>query len=203
MKLYQPNSPQEYSRIQHVLQKLQRSQQGWQFADALLQSQAENVRFFGALTFTIKINQDWQGFSEFLGGWDEGLSATRNSLSDADAISLLDRLIESLVRLLNAGDSQRVIRKLCSSLVTYYLRPAVTWKQCIRHLVLSFNEGRAVPNATVTQGPETGPVAAKLGLPCITAILWFAGALVEEVGKACAVSMQTYHVLSIVAYHWC
>lgn len=61
--LYLPSSPQEIVRIQDALQKLQRSQQGWQFADALLQSQDEKVRFFGALTFTIKINQDWQGFS--------------------------------------------------------------------------------------------------------------------------------------------
>ena len=64
-KLYQPGSPQEVARTQDALQKLQRSQQGWQFADALLQSQDEKVRFFGALTFTIKINQDWQEFSRF------------------------------------------------------------------------------------------------------------------------------------------
>ena len=62
-RLYQPGSPQEITKVQDALQKLQRSQQGWQFADALLQSQDEKVRFFGALTFTIKINQDWQGAS--------------------------------------------------------------------------------------------------------------------------------------------
>ncbi|KAF6223554.1 hypothetical protein HO133_000397 [Letharia lupina] len=173
-KLYQPGSPQEISRIQNALQKLQRSQQGWQFADALLQSQDEKVRFFGALTFTIKINQDW------------------NSLSDADATLLLDRLIEWLIRLVNAGESQLVIRKLCSSLIAYYLRPAGRWKQCIRHLVLSFNEGHVIPSDTLSQGPETGPVAAKLSLPCLMATLWFAGGLVEEVGKTNTTSIQTH-----------
>ena len=64
-KLYQPGSPQDIARIQDALQKLQRSQQGWQFADALLRSHDDKVRFFGALTFTIKINQDWQGVSAF------------------------------------------------------------------------------------------------------------------------------------------
>lgn len=128
----------------------------------------------------------------------EGLSATRNSLSDADASSLLDRLIESLIRLVNTGESHRVIRKLCSSLVAYYLRPAATWKLCIRHLVLSFNEGRVVPSMTLTQAPETGLVAAKLSLACLKAILWFSGGLVEEVGKADTASMHTYHVLSFV-----
>lgn len=128
-----------------------------------------------------------------LHGWYERLSITRDSLSDADAISLLNRLIESLVGLVNAGDSHRVIRKLCSSLTAYYLRPAVAWKQCIRHLVLSFNEGRAFPNVTNNQAPETGLVAANLSLRCLKAVLWFAGGLVEEVGKADPASMQTYH----------
>ena len=60
-QLYLPGLPQKIARIQVILQKLQRSQDGWQFADALLQSQDDKVRFFGALTFTIKINHDWQG----------------------------------------------------------------------------------------------------------------------------------------------
>ena len=58
-KLYSPGTPQEISKIQDILQNLQRSQEGWQFADALLQSLDDKVRFFGALTFTIKINHDW------------------------------------------------------------------------------------------------------------------------------------------------
>jgi len=62
-KLYLPGSPREISNIQNILQKLQRSQEGWQFADALLQSLDDKVRFFGALTFTIKINHDWLGFT--------------------------------------------------------------------------------------------------------------------------------------------
>jgi hypothetical protein len=41
------------------LQRLQRSPEGWQLADALLSSEEERVRFFGALTFTVKLNADW------------------------------------------------------------------------------------------------------------------------------------------------
>lgn len=113
-------------------------------------------------------------------------------------MSLLDRLIEWLIRLVNAGESQLVVRKLCSSLIAYYLRPEGRWKQCIRHLVLSFSEGQVVPTNTLAQEPKTGPLAAKLSLPCLMAILWFAGGLVEEVGKTSGASIQTYHVLSIV-----
>lgn len=118
-------------------------------------------------------------------------------------MSLLDRLIEWLIRLINAGESQLVIRKLCSSLIAYYLRPAGRWKQCIRHLVLSFNEGRVVPSNTLAQRPKTDSLAAKLSLPCLMAVLWFAGGLVEEVGKTNAASIQTCHVLSMVTHHWC
>lgn len=57
--LYQPGSSRGISQVERALQKIQRSPQGWQLADALLQSQIANVRFFGALTFCIKINKDW------------------------------------------------------------------------------------------------------------------------------------------------
>lgn len=49
----------EITRIQDALQKLQRSPDGWRLADALLGSEDDKVRFFGALTFTIKLNADW------------------------------------------------------------------------------------------------------------------------------------------------
>lgn len=124
-------------------------------------------------------------------------------MSDGDAISLLDRLIESLIRLIEAGESQLVIRKLCSSLVAYYLRPADVWKQCIRQLVLSFREGRVIPSTTLGEGPNTGLAAAELRQPCLLAILCFAGGLVEEVGKSNATSILTYQVHSIVTYHRC
>ncbi|KAL8956613.1 MAG: hypothetical protein Q9193_005911 [Seirophora villosa] len=60
-QLYQPGSHQ-ISEIQEDLQRLQRSSLGWQLADRLLKSEDEKVRFFGALTFTIKINVDWSVF---------------------------------------------------------------------------------------------------------------------------------------------
>ena len=122
---------------------------------------------------------------------DKSLSAIRDSLSDADAVSLLDRLIEWLIRLLHVGDPQLVIRKLCSSLIAYYLRPTGKWSQCVRQLALSLHQGRVVPSGTLTQGPETGAVAAQLSPSCLIALLWFAGGLVEEVGKTNIASIQT------------
>ncbi|SLM38968.1 Importin-beta, N-terminal domain [Lasallia pustulata] len=86
-RLYSPGTPREIGLVQDTLQKLQRSQDGWQIADALLQSPNDKVRFFGALTFTIKINQDWA------------------SVDAASAILLLQRLLSWLVRLVAKGDA--------------------------------------------------------------------------------------------------
>lgn len=58
-RLYLPGPSGQIAQIQETLQKLQRSPEGWQLADALLESNDEHVRFFGALTFTIKLNADW------------------------------------------------------------------------------------------------------------------------------------------------
>lgn len=57
-RLYQPGNPQVISQIQEQLQTLQRSNDGWQLADALLGYEDINIRFFGALTFTVKLNND-------------------------------------------------------------------------------------------------------------------------------------------------
>ncbi len=58
-RMYQPGSPQVIAAIQEQLQNLQRSAEGWQLADVLLSSTDDKVRFFGALTFTVKLNLDW------------------------------------------------------------------------------------------------------------------------------------------------
>jgi hypothetical protein len=57
-RLYQPGNPEIISQIQNQLQTLQRSNDGWQLADALLAYEDINIRFFGALTFTVKLNND-------------------------------------------------------------------------------------------------------------------------------------------------
>lgn len=57
-KMHAPGNPKEISEASATLQVLQRSPQGWEMGDALLSSDDENSRFFGALTFTIKINAD-------------------------------------------------------------------------------------------------------------------------------------------------
>ena len=45
--------------MQDILQRVQRSADGWKLADALLGNPDPQVQFFGALTFTVKLNSDW------------------------------------------------------------------------------------------------------------------------------------------------
>lgn len=56
--LYEPGNAKKITETEATLRVLQRSPQGWDIGDALLNSTDENVRFFGALTFTIKLNAD-------------------------------------------------------------------------------------------------------------------------------------------------
>lgn len=56
--LYDPGHAKKIAQTEATLRVLQRSSQGWEIADALLKSDDEQVRFFGALTLTIKLNAD-------------------------------------------------------------------------------------------------------------------------------------------------
>ena len=62
-RLYEPGSSNLVSQIDEQLKLLQLSPDGWQLADALLGSQEANVRFFGALTFQVKLNNEGAVFA--------------------------------------------------------------------------------------------------------------------------------------------
>ncbi|KAI9818503.1 MAG: hypothetical protein M1827_000562 [Pycnora praestabilis] len=164
-RLYLPESPVLIGKIQSVLHNLQRSPEGWQLADALLGSHDDKVRFFGALTFTVKLNADW------------------DSLDQENVQPLLYRLISWLVRLSSQDEGPLVVRKLCSALVAYFLRPNVSWEKCIRHLICSFCNGEAILLESMGQYPATPDLVPRLSHPQAAAAFWFSSTLVEEVGK--------------------
>lgn len=56
--LYDPGHARKIPETEATLRILQRSPQGWEIGDALLNNTDENVRFFGALTLTVKVNSD-------------------------------------------------------------------------------------------------------------------------------------------------
>ncbi|KAK0099684.1 hypothetical protein ONS95_013423 [Cadophora gregata] len=188
-QLYSPGAPERVANIQETLQRLQRSPEGWQLATSLLGHGDEQVRFFAALTFTVKLNTD------------------AKSLSDEDAQALLQTLIGWLIRCLNGSESALVVRKLCSTLVAYFLQFSSSWERCIKHLMLCLCSNEALPYAALESSQET--VAAmvdnvsnsKTGspVPKPVALFWFAATLVEEVGKTDSNSMKQHKFhLSVV-----
>ena len=68
-RLYLPGSPRVIIQINDQLQQLQLSAQAWQIADALMGSSDRNVRFFAALTFTVKLNNDGSVTDPELSPW--------------------------------------------------------------------------------------------------------------------------------------
>ncbi|KAL9091911.1 MAG: hypothetical protein Q9165_004663 [Trypethelium subeluteriae] len=124
---YQPrHTPSQVAGIQENLQTLQKSNDGWQLADTLLHSDDQNVRFFGALTYTVKINQ-----------------TTMFEQTDAD--KLIKKLLGWIKRQYLLNEGPLVMKKLCSTLAVLFLRREVTWNSILAHLM----------HALSSQGDET------------------------------------------------
>lgn len=57
------SAPGRIHEIQKQIQHLQRERSAWQLGLDFLQHDEATIRFYGALTLTIKINADWQVLS--------------------------------------------------------------------------------------------------------------------------------------------
>jgi hypothetical protein len=61
-ELYHPAnqaSPERVNALQRQIQQIQRQKSAWQLGLDLLGNDEAVVRFYGALTLTIKVNADW------------------------------------------------------------------------------------------------------------------------------------------------
>lgn len=97
-----------------------------------------------------------------------------------------------MVRLVNAAEGALVLRKMCASLVTYFLRPSVSWQHCIRHLLCCFRAGSVVAQQSLSENPPTDELVRQLSQLQLLTGLWFCVGLVEEVGKTDDASIETY-----------
>ncbi|KAF2678963.1 hypothetical protein K458DRAFT_315514 [Lentithecium fluviatile CBS 122367] len=160
--LYEPGHGKKISETEATLRMLQRSPQGWEIGDALLNSTDENVRFFGALTLTVKVNAD---------------SA---SLSEQDSEQLLAKLIQHLV---GRPASSVATRKLCSTLAQYFTKPISHWIQCIRSLAISFGLQQPVLDNALESHPSTLDIVPQLSDERLLVLLEFAMNLADETKK--------------------
>ncbi|KAK3692694.1 armadillo-type protein [Podospora appendiculata] len=163
--LYQPNAPATIAQIQEVLQRLQKSPQGWQLAQSLIASRDDNIKFYAALTVIVKLNRD---------------SA---SLTDDEAKELLQNIVGWVLQSLVDGSSAFVTKKLCSALITFFIHFPHLWPSCLRHFLYCLDIGRSTPVESLDDALQTNIIVGNLDRRKLTVAVWFATTLVEEVGK--------------------
>jgi hypothetical protein len=94
------------------------------------------------------------------------------------------------------------VRKLCSTLVAYFLQFSTSWVRCVRHLIYCLYVNQAVPYSSVAEAPDTPLLIENLSNDKAIVIFWFAAALVEEIGKTDSSSMkQLSEILCESDYH--
>ncbi|KAJ9612597.1 member of the karyopherin-beta [Cladophialophora chaetospira] len=124
VQLYDPanqSSPDRINEVQAQIQRLQRERSAWQLGLDLLHHREATVRFYGALTLTIKINADWDldGL-----GKDEQMR-----------LYLLEALVSNYVRLIDQQESNFVLQKLGSTIITYFAKTDSGWTFPVRHVL--------------------------------------------------------------------
>ncbi|KAK8199467.1 armadillo-type protein [Phyllosticta capitalensis] len=168
--LYRQSDPDTIKGIEKTLQSLQKSPEGWQLADALLGYSDPEVRFFGALTFTVKLHSD------------------AKALENDSSKELLTRLLAWLIRLVAEGEQEFVTRKLCTTLMQYFLNDKTEWNPCVRHLICSFVKGEPVEVDEVDNYPPTTQLVNSLTPPQLRSVLYISEGLVQEVKRTSYVS---------------
>ncbi|KAE8350944.1 armadillo-type protein [Aspergillus coremiiformis] len=167
-QLYHPantGNPAKIKAIQEHLQILQKGPQAWLIANNLLSDESTDLRFFGALTFTVKINQDWQ------------------QLNEDEARELLGRLIDHYVLLVNGGERPLVIRKLASSLATIFLKPNAPWHHALWNLAASLANGKHISEEQCQSFDFQDAVLPAMSERQVVSLLYFSNILAEEINR--------------------
>lgn len=188
LSLYHPNPPEVISRTQSTLSRLQSSPQAWLMARELLSCQDDKVKFFGALTIIIKLNNErcaslhlFLSFSKELPSLTIYLNSS--SLSNNDANELLLGLIGWYLDSLGQGNGQLVVRKLSSALATFFLHFHRLWRPFIRHLSLCIVSGQSCSTGSLDEAPDSFTIIERLSPPQVQACFWVLSNVLEDISK--------------------
>ncbi|KAF5984851.1 member of the karyopherin-beta family nuclear import [Fusarium coicis] len=178
LSLYQPNPPEVIAQTQATLSRLQGTPEAWGLARILLEKPDQQVKFFGALTIVIKLNNE------------------SSSLSPEDASELLLLLINRYLDTLRSRSSPLVARKLASALATFYINFHQLWSRFIRHLVFCLVSGQScLPSALDEgQGPDAVSLMERMEPSQAQAALWVLTNVFDEVAKINLNSVQNIGV---------
>lgn len=140
------------------------------------------MRFFGALTFTVKVNHDWSVFALLQLYWRSCSLFCRYSLAENDSRELIGRLIDHYVVLVNGGE-RVVIRKLASTLATIFLKTDAPWTRAILSLGASLANGKKVHEEDCGSLNLQNNILPALSESHIISLLYFSNILAEETGR--------------------
>ncbi|EMT70638.1 rRNA-processing protein fcf2 [Fusarium odoratissimum] len=172
LSLYQPNPPEVIAQTQATLSRLQGTPEAWGLARILLEKPDQQVKFFGALTIVIKLNNE------------------SSSLSPEDASELLLLLINHYLDTLRSRSSPLVARKLASALATFFINFHQLWSRFIRHLIFCLVSGQScLPNA-LDEVPDTVSLMERMEPSQAQAALWVLTNVFDEVAKINLNSVQ-------------
>ena len=117
----------------------------------------------------------------------------RESLSEEYIPVLCTRLVGWLVRLVDEDASSLVVKKLCSTLVVFFIRFPESWPNCLRHLIYCLSVGQARSVTEIPDAPSPSRLLRTMKPGAKLAALWFAAILVEEVGKVDTKNIKNHH----------
>lgn len=104
-------------------------------------------------------------------------------MTDDLAKELLSTLINWVLQALAEGSATFVVKKLCAALITFFLHYPSLWAHCLRHFIYCLDVGNSVPPESVDEKLPTTVLVEGLEPLKLKVAIWFATALVEEVGK--------------------
>ena len=152
--------------IEKQIQQIQRNRTGWIIGFYALAQDDPHVRFYGALTLTVKINSQWESLYE---------------VDDGPAI-ILDCLRSRYVQLTKAGDHALVLRKLAATLSAFCLQHLGDWAFPVRDLLVWSARG----NGGGDSGDDIGHIWSNIGplsRASLRSLLWFCSTWIEEAAK--------------------
>ncbi|KAK2749846.1 hypothetical protein FQN57_005260 [Myotisia sp. PD_48] len=160
-----PGLGRQAAAIQDRLLTLQKSAAGWMIADGFLGSDDPSVRFYGPLTLTMKINQDW------------------NILNLEQRMSLLIRLVDCFILLINNCETPLVMRKFFSTMTCFFFKPDAPWTYCLRHIAVSLANGKYLAEDASDSRSFESLALPSLSHERLLAVLSYTSALAEEASR--------------------
>ncbi|EGE04563.1 importin 13 [Trichophyton equinum CBS 127.97] len=157
-----PGLASQVATIQDRLLKLQKSSAGWMIADGFLGCEDPKIRFYGPLTLTMKINQEW------------------DILNVEQRLGLLAQLMNCFVMLIDSAEKPLVMRKFFSTLTTFFFKPGSPWTYSVRHVTVTLANGKYLPEDKSEEPTLAIHALSALSHERLVALLSFCTALAEE-----------------------